>query len=314
MSTPKPRNRAPVPNLQNIDLHLLRVFLTIVRNGGFTAAQTELNIGQSTISGYMSKLETRLGLRLCERGRGGFALTEQGRIVYEATQNVFYQLEDFRTTIGEARNELFGTFRIGMVDAIAGMADDVFARILKRFAQRAPGITIDLRLGSPQGLIRGVLDGQYGAVAVPVFRLPAGIELIPINPINVQHLYCSKDHALFSRDDSEITSQELAETPFANRVHMEGWSHPSGQRFNTKALAVDMECLLTFVLTGKFISYLPHYYARKWVDLGTLRPMFVDRFSYHSNVSIAYRSNDNSNATQLLQECVHEALAEKPLA
>lgn len=68
--------------VSDIDLRLLQVFLTIVRCGGLAAAQPILNIGQPTISEHMNKLESRVGARLCERGRGGFRLTESGEQVH----------------------------------------------------------------------------------------------------------------------------------------------------------------------------------------------------------------------------------------
>src|SRR5260221_560007 len=64
--------------LTDLDLRLIRVFLAIVDAGGVTPAQATLNIGQSTISTQLATLETRLGYRLCERGRGGFPLTARG--------------------------------------------------------------------------------------------------------------------------------------------------------------------------------------------------------------------------------------------
>ena len=59
-------------NLSEGDLRLLRVFAKVVEAGGFSAAQIELNVSQSTISTHMTALEQRLGMRLCERGRSGF--------------------------------------------------------------------------------------------------------------------------------------------------------------------------------------------------------------------------------------------------
>ena len=44
--------------LRDLDLQLLRLFVTVVESGGFSAAQGELGIGQSTISTQMAKLET----------------------------------------------------------------------------------------------------------------------------------------------------------------------------------------------------------------------------------------------------------------
>ena len=55
-------------NLSEGDLRLLRVFAKVVEAGGFSAAQIELNVSQSTISTHMTALEQRLRVRLCERG------------------------------------------------------------------------------------------------------------------------------------------------------------------------------------------------------------------------------------------------------
>ncbi len=71
------------------DLRLLKVFMTVVDSGGYTAAQAELNVGTSTISNHMSKLEERLGARLCQRGRIGFQLTDKGEFVYQAARRLF---------------------------------------------------------------------------------------------------------------------------------------------------------------------------------------------------------------------------------
>ena len=66
--------------VQDVDLRLLRIFVTIVESGGLSAAESRLNIGRSTISTHLSDLEIRLGLKLCKRGRSGFELTDAGRI------------------------------------------------------------------------------------------------------------------------------------------------------------------------------------------------------------------------------------------
>ncbi|MNF94454.1 Bacterial regulatory helix-turn-helix protein, lysR family [compost metagenome] len=45
--------------VRDLDLQLLRLFVCVVESGGFSCAQDELGIGQSTISTQMAKLETR---------------------------------------------------------------------------------------------------------------------------------------------------------------------------------------------------------------------------------------------------------------
>ena len=77
------------------EIRLLKVFKTVVECGGFSAAETVLNISRSAISVHMANLEHRLKLKLCSRGRSGFSLTEEGAIIYESVRRLFSQLEDF---------------------------------------------------------------------------------------------------------------------------------------------------------------------------------------------------------------------------
>ena len=75
----QPKSKALIGQLGDVDLRLLRVFKAVADCGGMAAAELELNIAISTISKHVKDLEQRLGLVLCRRGRGGFALTPEGR-------------------------------------------------------------------------------------------------------------------------------------------------------------------------------------------------------------------------------------------
>ncbi|MBI1170075.1 LysR family transcriptional regulator [bacterium] len=75
------------------DLWLLKVFAKIIDAGGFSAAQIDPNICQSTISTHMTSLEQCLGMRLCDRGWSEFKLTEGGQLIYQASQRLFQALD-----------------------------------------------------------------------------------------------------------------------------------------------------------------------------------------------------------------------------
>src|ERR1700722_14732390 len=124
--------------IANPDLKLLKVFMTVVHSGGFTAARTELNVSQPTVSMKISELETRLGMRLCERGRGGFKLTAEGQRVYEASLNLFQSLDTFRAGIGVMRGRLVGELHIGFADATVTNPDLKLNAAIARLKQKAP--------------------------------------------------------------------------------------------------------------------------------------------------------------------------------
>ena len=91
------RRTDPLAQVSDFEIRLLRIFRSVVECGGFSAAESVLGIGRSAISLHMSDLEQRLGLRLCQRGRAGFALTEEGREVYQSSLQLFGALESSAT-------------------------------------------------------------------------------------------------------------------------------------------------------------------------------------------------------------------------
>ncbi|MEJ2743372.1 MAG: LysR family transcriptional regulator [Gammaproteobacteria bacterium] len=90
----KKSSALPKP-VSEYDLRLLRVFRVVVECGGFSAAEQALNISRSTISVHISNLEKRMNVRLARRGRGGFALTEKGKTIYEGALKLFESLNEF---------------------------------------------------------------------------------------------------------------------------------------------------------------------------------------------------------------------------
>ncbi|MBM3573763.1 MAG: LysR family transcriptional regulator, partial [Alphaproteobacteria bacterium] len=110
--------------------------------GGFSAAQIVLNVSQSTISTQMADLETRLGFNLCRRGRAGFALTEDGRAVYEAAKEFFRSCDKFVAQINARRGTLSGELRIATADSLVANPDFPFERIIRKLRQCMPGVLL----------------------------------------------------------------------------------------------------------------------------------------------------------------------------
>ena len=57
----------------------LETFMTVVDQGGFTAASRRLGLSQPAVSRAIATLEKELGLPLLVRRRDGLSLTEIGR-------------------------------------------------------------------------------------------------------------------------------------------------------------------------------------------------------------------------------------------
>ena len=65
----------------------LETFMTVVEQGGFTAASRRLGLSQPAVSRAVAALERDLGLPLLVRRREGLSLTEAGVIVMGGTEH-----------------------------------------------------------------------------------------------------------------------------------------------------------------------------------------------------------------------------------
>lgn len=277
-----------LPKLGDTEIKLLRLFATIVEAGGFTAAQTQLNISQSRISGMMADLEARLGMRLCQRGRVGFRLTDKGRIVYEASRRLFAELQDFRAEVGALRGRLVGELTIGVVDNTITNPDCHLVEAVSRFSARPNDVEIVVHIAGPRELEQAVLQGRMQVAIGAFYHHAAGLTYERLF-MEEQTLYCGRGHPLFDRDPNSITLAEVTAADYADRGYTEGAKTPKPIALAAKATAHHMEALALLVLSGAFIAYLPTHYAAPWVERGQMRPLMPRQLAYHSLFELATR-------------------------
>ena len=71
-----------------MDTKYLSYILTIAKKENMTKAAEELFVSQSTLSQYLSKLESELGTPLFYRSKGRLTLTAAGRLYIDAAEKV----------------------------------------------------------------------------------------------------------------------------------------------------------------------------------------------------------------------------------
>ena len=142
------------------DLHLFRVFESVVRNGGISAAQMELSLSQPTISNHLTALEQRLGVKLCERGRRGFSLTEEGRRVYEIGTEITEVLDANSARLSCLRSALAGKVNIGIVDCMATDPSFRLSEAIAQLFETAPEIELNLKIMRPNDITKAVAENE----------------------------------------------------------------------------------------------------------------------------------------------------------
>ena len=101
-------------------------------------------VTRSTISNHMANLESRMGLTLCLRGRGGFTLTEDGQAVYQGLSVLLESLNDFSLLINSLNKELSGELVILCADQLDKVKQKRLAHVIELVSQQAPNLHIVL--------------------------------------------------------------------------------------------------------------------------------------------------------------------------
>jgi DNA-binding transcriptional LysR family regulator len=304
-------HKALIGEIADVDLRLLRIFKAVVDAGGFSAAELELNIGRSTVSRHVADLEERLGFVLCTRGRGGFALTEEGRLVHEAAQRLLGSVEVFRNDLRGLQADLSGSLHLALFDKTATNPKSHIAGALRDFRQLAPAVSIDITVATLTAIEAGVLDGRFHLGITPDHRRSDALRYLPLFTERMD-LYCGRQHPLFDPGRAPPTLDDLRQYDYAglgfHSPNMEA-SHRFGLR--RCATVTDQEGVATLVLSGCFIGFLPDHYAEGFVSRGLLRKVAVPELTYDVLfVAVSRRSPAPPRVAQAFLESLARAHGE----
>ncbi len=277
-------------SISNIDLKLLSVFRTVAQCGGFSLAQSELNVSQATISIQIKNLETRLGVTLCQRGRGGFALTTDGQRVYDASNALFSHLENFRSIV-LGHEALVGELQIGVIDNTVFHPTWQLAEVIREFGALKHSVDITVHVAAPKQLEQMVLNGQthFGIGFFP--RRLSQLEYEPIFEASME-LFCGANHPLFQVEEAELTAAMIAAHPHAQRGYVSfDQLRENDRAFHYSARAQNVEGLAQLALSGQYLAFLPTHYAAHWLERGAMRSLRSTDFGYVSTYEIIRRKS-----------------------
>ncbi|MDB4838029.1 LysR family transcriptional regulator [Marinomonas sp.] len=276
------------------EIRQLKVFKTVVDCGGFSAAETALNIGRSTISLHITNLESRLNLILCKRGRGGFSLTEEGTIIYQMTENLLESLDSFRTTVNNLNISLTGKLRIALSDTVSLDPRSHFPELIKRFSTEAPNVFINTVVSSMAVIERMILNDEADIGFIPYHRKLDGLMYFHLYS-DTCYLYCSINHPLATMNEQE--QKEQADVYPASHAGLKFHESISDQisTMNLTAISYFYDSRLALILSGQYIGFLPEKYAQAYINRGDIMAISPNERSYNLGVAMICKKTTQPN-------------------
>jgi DNA-binding transcriptional LysR family regulator len=281
-----------VRKIEQVDLRLLRVFAAVVEHGGWGPAQVEMNINQSTLSTHMAELESRFGVKLCDRGRSGFRLTNDGKMVYEAAKKLFLHLDEFNSTVRSNAGKLVGELEVATIDHIINNEHYHFPEALKKVKRRDGSVKINIHVKSPTEVRDGVAEGLYHLGIGTRLKQSPNVEFLTLFGQRHQ-LYCGVDHPLYEKSDADLTIKELRNWEMVTPKFAQAEAVPKIMRKSPSMTATgfNIEAIAMLVLSGEFIAYLPENYAQFWCEKGRMRAIMPDTLDAWVEIALVLKKN-----------------------
>jgi DNA-binding transcriptional LysR family regulator len=153
--------------LPPFDLDMLRTFVAVADNAGFTRAAERVERTQSTVSLQIKKLEDNLGRRVFERSGRALQLTADGEILIGYARRLLQLADEAHLSILES--DVGGAVRLGTPEDFATV---YLPNILARFSRTHPAVALEVNCNFSAHLLEGFSKGEYDIILLK--REPQG--------------------------------------------------------------------------------------------------------------------------------------------
>jgi DNA-binding transcriptional LysR family regulator len=188
----------------HMEIRELQTFKKVVEMKHFTRAAEALGYAQSTVTSHIGNLESSLGIRLFDRIGRQIQVTEEGRALYQMTQEMF-SIYDRMLKISEMHDGTRGKIILGVDEPVAlYRLKDHF----KRYKEMYPDVEIILRNAVTRELQQMLLTGEIDLLII-FDRLADTERMNRITLVEEEMVFVGSPAYIEKRDRSEDVNKVI---------------------------------------------------------------------------------------------------------
>lgn len=162
--------------IRNLDVSLMRTFVTVADKASMTAAANALHLTQGAVSQQVKRLEETLGCSLFERDRRGLRLTRSGERLFDKAKRLLSLNDEIWAEM--AGSAVAGQVRLGVPYDLVGT---LLAPVLKAYAEAYPQVEISLVCASSPELAAALAAGTIDLAVIEERVGPTSGECLAID-------------------------------------------------------------------------------------------------------------------------------------
>jgi LysR family hydrogen peroxide-inducible transcriptional activator len=270
----------------------LRYLVAIAQERSFGRAAQRCFVSQPALSVAIQKLEEELGAQLFERGKTEVTVTPVGERIVEQAQKVLEEAARIRDIAQAGRNQLVGSFRLGVIYTVAPY---LLPDLIPALHQRAPEMPLEIEENFTEQLELALKSGRVDAAIIALPFHPPGVstDFLYEEPFQVvvpqRHRWAKRKTIQPSELATEHTILLNVGNCFRDQVldACRELNRPDAQVTRTNSL----ETIRNMVASGLGVSVLPRdaltpkYHSRLVVPVAFAKPVPSRR------IALAYRKS-----------------------
>ncbi|RUU76004.1 LysR substrate-binding domain-containing protein [Mesorhizobium sp. M7A.F.Ca.MR.362.00.0.0] len=162
--------------IRNLDMALIRTFITVADKASMTAAANALHLTQGAVSQQVKRLEEALGSSLFTRDRRGLRLTRAGEQLFGRGKRLLALNDEIWAEM--AGTLVAGQVRLGVPYDLVGT---LLAPVLKTYAETYPQVEISLVCASSPELAAALAAGTIDLAVIEERVGPSAGECLAID-------------------------------------------------------------------------------------------------------------------------------------
>jgi molybdate transport repressor ModE-like protein len=166
----------PTGIVDALDPARLRLLVQVQRRGSISGAADACGVSQPSATKQLKTLEAAIGEKLVERNGRASRLTEAGEVVVGHATHVLDTLHGLEEELAALRGAETGTLALA---ASTTPGAYVLPSILQCFADRHPGVEVDIAIGSSSWVADRVGKREYALGIAGEVDLPDGVRAEP---------------------------------------------------------------------------------------------------------------------------------------
>ncbi|MTC58333.1 D-malate degradation protein R [Providencia rustigianii] len=275
--------------MNKLDLNCLPIFIAVVESGNFTAASELLHVTRSAVSKSISRLENSLGVALFQRTTRQQVLTDDGMVLYEYASKALNSLQEASNFLESGKRHVEGKVCITAPRLLGNL---YVIPLLIELMNLYPKLEIETLLNDRK------MDLQQEGIhiAVRVGKLPDSNQLIAHEVGHHKMILCASPGYLtkngIPQKISELNSHQLIAYTQVGQVlpwqlyddHQQEYLYLPTSKF----MMDDMQAIMSAVLQGGGIAYLPQWLVQTHIQSGSLKTVLSEYQSASYPISVVW--------------------------